>query len=142
MKSQSNLCEHYFRTGDFLQSWTQIYLILSFHARHGDHKKFSFIVFLCFREKIKRKTSNKWTQKHVLNLRRCKLNTRRHHSVYFTFFFDASGSRVSVHRSSSSSNKQMKLALSLLEINFSSLWNFHGISDLFRRTCWCIWRGI
>ena len=44
-----------------------------------------------------------------------------------TLFFPLRGSRVSVHRSSSCSNKQMKLAFSLLKINFSfieSQWNF------------------
>lgn len=64
------------------------------------------------------------------------------------FFLEISvhSSRVSVHRASSCSNKQMKLAFSLSEINFyqKSMEFLRGMFKTILGTCWCIaweWKG-
>lgn len=101
----------------------------------------------------------KWAQRNhsrrsktCVDPKRCKLNTRRHLRILyfynFMFFLEVPvcGSRVSVHRSSSCSNKQTKLAFSLLEINFyqKSMEFLRGMFKTIVGTCWCIaweWKG-
>lgn len=93
---------------------------------------------------VKKAILSKTSSKHVLNLKRCTLNRGVivENNFLLIFLLCSSqilcDSRVSVHRSSSCSNKQMKL--SLYEINFfiETRWNFHGVFEL-RRTCCIAW---